>query len=78
MANINDANFVNRKIDEGDRRGFPNTTGWNSTVGKKLTAFLAAVSAFMWLTSAATQLFPELPRRERPRFSEDDRRNPRR
>ena len=73
MANVNDANFINRKLDEGNKRDFPNLMGWFADAGKKITAGLMMFSAGMLVITAFTNLLPELPRREKPRFSEGDR-----
>ncbi len=75
MANVNDANFINRKLDEGNKRDFPNLMGCFNTTGKKITAAFMMFSATMLVITAFTNLLPELPRPERPRFSEGDREN---
>lgn len=74
MANMNDLNFASRKADEGDRRGWPNTTRWNSTVGKKIILLGGIIGAAIWAWNLGTQLTREIPR-EKPRFSEGDREN---
>lgn len=69
MASVNDANFANKKLDEVNKRGFPNIGDLFSTTGKKITSFYMAVMAGMIVIAALTNLARELPRRENPRFT---------
>lgn len=75
MANANDANFVNRKFDEVNRRTCPNSGEVLNTTVKKISYNYLALMALGMIIAAVSNLLPEPPRQERPRFSEGDRNN---
>lgn len=73
MANVNDANFTNRKLDEVNRRRCPNMGECFQTTGKKISSFFVAVMAVMVVISAVSNLLPDIPGKEKPKFSEGPR-----
>ena len=73
MANVNDGKILGRMTDDGNQKGFPNTTAYHGTTGKKVTAFLTAVVAGMLVISSITNLFPNLPRVNRGFRDRNDR-----
>lgn len=62
--NVNDGRWLDRKFDDGDSKGFPNTMDVISTTGKKITAALTMFAAIFVVLTSATTLFPKLPRRQ--------------